>query len=176
MQEQVTVVDAIAQTKVAVVTEFSSAGADVDAAAANRAPAGAGGGGGGRGGRGGGFAGGGAGIAASVQPRPAVPVRWRILASGAVERSTDGGATWNPVAIDPPAHVTAGVAPTPTVCWVVGKGGVVLLSIDGQRFNRVSAPTDADLVSVRAVGAQIATVTAADGRMFATEDGGKSWK
>jgi len=173
MQEQVTI-DAVSQSKTVVIAEFSSATADVEAAPADRA---AGGGGGGRGGRGGGFAGGaGAGIAASVATRPTGPVRWRILGSGAVERSTDGGATWPPVAIDPPAQITAGVAPTPAVCWLVGKGGVVLLSIDGQRFNRVTAPTDADLVSVRAVGAQIASVTAADGRMFTTEDGGRSWK
>jgi len=172
MQEQVTVVDAIAQTKVAVVAEFSSASADVEAAPANRA---AGGGGGGRGGRGGGFAGGaGAGIAASVATRPTVPVRWRILASGAVERSTDG-VTWSAVTIDPPAQLTAGAAPSSAVCWLVGKGGVVLRSADGQRFARVTSPVEADLVAIRAVAGQV-TVTTADGRAFTTLDNGVTWR
>ncbi len=66
------------------------------------------------------------GVGASPAPMAgpsAGPVRWRILASGGVERSTTGGAAWEMVAIDSPAFITAGDAPGPAICWLVGRGG-----------------------------------------------------
>ena len=104
----------------------------------------------------------------------AVPY-WRVLASGTVERSTDAGATWSPLLIDPPAHITSGAAPTSAICWLIGRGGVVLISTNGQPFVRVTPPTAADLASVRATSARDATVTTTDGRSFRTTDGGATW-
>jgi photosystem II stability/assembly factor-like uncharacterized protein len=40
----------------------------------------------------------------------------------------------------------------------------------------VSIPATTDLASVRATDARQATVTAADGRIFNTTDGGASWR
>ena len=171
------VLDAVSASKAqAVIAEFSSAAADADVAAVPRAAGGAGGGGGRGGGRGGGVAAGAGAGTAMGATAPANPtVRWRILGSGAVERSTDAGSTWSAVTIDPPAHVTAGIAPARTVCWLVGKAGVVLRSTDGQRFERVTFPVDADLASIRAASGQF-TVTTTDGRTFTTTDDGKTWK
>lgn len=104
------------------------------------------------------------------------PVRWRIFASGNVERSTSGGASWEPVAIEAPAFVTAGDAPSPLVCWLVGRDGLILRSVDGVHFERLSLPDSANLVSVRALDASRATVTTTDGRAYATVDGGRSWQ
>jgi hypothetical protein len=174
MQERVMIVDALAAKTQAVIAEFSSAAVDADVAAVPRAAGGAGGGGG-RGGRGGGVAVGGAGMATNVTASASPPVRWRILGSGAVERSADGGSTWSAVTIDPPAQITAGVAPSRNVCWLVGKAGVVLRSTDAQRFERVTFPVDADLASIRAASGQL-TVTTTDGRTFTTTDDGKTWK
>ena len=101
--------------------------------------------------------------------------RWRIVASG-VERSTDGGLTWQPQSTGVATPLTAGSAPSPAVCWLVGPGGLVLLSTDGAAWQRASLPEAIDLQSVRASDAANATVTSADGRRFATTDGGKSWR
>ena len=103
--------------------------------------------------------------------------RWRVLASGQVERSLTNGASWEPTAIDPPAFVTAGAAPSAAVCWLVGRRGVVLSSTDaGAHFSRVAPPAVVNLVSVRATDSLHATVGAADGRTFTTSNGGASWE
>jgi hypothetical protein len=140
------------------------------AQAAVPAGAGAAAGGAGRGGAGGG---GSRGAAGGGQ---AAPVRWRILPTNAVERSTTGGASWQPIVIDPPANLTGGVAASSTVCWLIGRGGVVLRSVDGIHFDRVTFPETVDLASIRSTGAAQASVTTADGRVFVTIDGGLTWR
>jgi len=136
-------------------------------------------GGGGGGGRGGAVAGGAAPAAATPPPDAAPPVpfvRWRVFPSGVVQRSTDG-TTWTPLTIDPPAPgLIAGSAPYSNVCWLVGRGGLVLLALDGEHFNRVAFPEAVDLISVQASSARVATIGAADGRTFSTADGGFSWQ
>jgi hypothetical protein len=103
-------------------------------------------------------------------------VRWRIADGTRVERSTDGGATWQPQATGTAARLTAGVAVSPTICWIVGSGGVVLLSKDGRTWQRVAFPETVDLSAIRATDASTATVTAVDERMFTTTDGGTTWR
>jgi hypothetical protein len=134
---------------------------------------------------GGGVAGAGMGGAAARGARPnairevANPAssvtRWRILPSRDLERSTDDGRTWEPVAIDPPSLLTDGAAPSRLVCWLVGRAGVVLVTIDASHFTRVAFPEVIDLSTVHAVDALNATVTTSDGRSFETIDGGKTW-
>jgi hypothetical protein len=101
--------------------------------------------------------------------------RWRILPGGGVERSTDGGATWQTQSTGASATLTAGAAPGPTICWLVGPAGIVVLSTDGRTWQRVTFPEAVDLVSIRASDAANATVTAADGRSFTTSDRGRTW-
>jgi photosystem II stability/assembly factor-like uncharacterized protein len=79
------------------------------------------------------------------------------------------------VSIEPEIRVTSGAAPLPLVSWLVGPAGVVLLTTDGRTFSRLPFPEAANLVSVRATDARIATVTAQDGRTSATNDGGQTW-
>ena len=148
----------------AVVAQFSSA---TPPGVAGRAVAGAG--------RGGGGGGANRQVMADATPVTAVVPHWRVLASGTAERLTDGGVTWSAVLIDPPAHITSGAAPTSAICWLIGRGGVVLVSTNGQPFVRVAPPTAADLASIRATNALDATVTTTDGRSFRTTDGGATW-
>jgi hypothetical protein len=108
-----------------------------------------------------------------VSPNPAT--RWRIVANALVERSTTGGSTWEPAAINSPTELTAGSSPDPLVCWLVGRAGVVRLTMDGVRFQDVPFPEIVDLVDVRATSATTASVTAADGREFRTDDQGTTW-
>jgi hypothetical protein len=133
------------------------------------------GGGGGGGGRGGGRA---ASAPVFRQSALAPPVRWRILASGVVERSVDDGTTWTAIALnlEPAERVTRGAAPAPAVCWLVGRAGLVLLTTDGVRFERVKFPEATDLSSIRATDARQASITTADGRLFTTADGGVTWR
>jgi photosystem II stability/assembly factor-like uncharacterized protein len=98
------------------------------------------------------------------------------VAGTTVERSTDGGVTWQSQSTGAPVRLTAGVAPSSTTCWLVGAGGVVLVSQDGQRWQRVAFPEAIDLTAIRAINGSNATVTAADGRVFSTTDGGKTWQ
>jgi hypothetical protein len=131
--------------------------------------AGAGGGGAGRGGGGG--AGGVTGAARAI-----ARVSWRVLSSGQVERSINAGETWALVTILPAVTVVNGVAPSSSVCWLIGKGGIVLRSTDGVTFRRVQSPDVADLRSITAIDELQATVTTVDGRVFKTIDGGDNWK
>ena len=118
-----------------------------------------------------------AGVVAQMAPANQFqPSRWRVLASGSVERSSPPGAPWEPVAIGlARTAVTNGAAPSPLVCWLVGRNGAVFLTIDGRSFTRIMFPETVDLASVRATSARDATVTTTDGRTFATMDGGRTW-
>jgi hypothetical protein len=105
---------------------------------------------------------------------PDSAIRWRVSGS-TVQRSTDAGATWQPQSPGVDAQFTAGASPQPSVCWLVGRGGIVLLSTDGQSWRRVPFPQAVDLVAVKASSASSASVTTADGRVLATSDGGVAW-
>jgi hypothetical protein len=103
-------------------------------------------------------------------------VIWRLVAGTSIERSTDGGATWHAQSTGVTGRLTAGVAPSSSVCWVVGSGGIVVVSRDGQTWQRIPFPEAIDLTAIVATDGSNATVTTADGRMFNTTDGGKTWR
>ena len=103
-------------------------------------------------------------------------MRWRLRIAGSVDRSTDGGSSWQTQPTGFATPLVNGAAPTPTICWVVGKGGIVLRSTDGATWQRVGLPDAIDLTAIRASDAINATVTAADGRVFTTGDGGTTWR
>jgi len=102
-------------------------------------------------------------------------VQWRLSGVGIVERSTDGGASWERLPTGVAEALTAGAAPSATVCWLVGRDGLVLVSTDGQTWQRASAPANENLVAIDAVDTRSATVRTASGARFRTTDGGASW-
>ena len=102
--------------------------------------------------------------------------RWRITAPGVVQRTTDNGASWETQPTGARMPVTAGAASSDGVCWLVGRGGLVLLSTDGRTWARLKFPETTDLVSVAASNDKAAPVTAVTGRVFTTTDGGRTWK
>jgi hypothetical protein len=135
----------------------------------------------GRGGVGGGIS------AFSAAPEirsPQSDSRWRIVPPSGIQRSVDGGVTWavvDPVPVQPVAGaasatvLTTGASPSRDVCWIVGRAGMVLVTTDGATWQRRPIPEAVDLIAVRAIDARTATVTTADGRQFATADGGITW-
>jgi hypothetical protein len=100
---------------------------------------------------------------------------WRIAGGGSVERSEDGGVSWQRQFPDVGSQFTAGSAPSDTICWLVGRRGVIVLTTDAKDWKRIPPPTSADFVAIAAQGLSTATVTTADGRKFLTGDGGLHW-
>jgi Putative zinc-finger len=92
-----------------------------------------------------------------------------------VRRAPDGQVSWDRESPGLEGQITAASSPSPSVIWLVGRGGLVLLSLDGQTWTRRGIPVAIDLTAVRATDAASAVVTAADGRNFATSNGGLTW-
>ena len=114
-------------------------------------------------------------VAGAVVQSPDSAIRWRLIRQQ-VERSTDGGLTWKAQPTGTAVDLLAASSPAPSVCWIVGRTGVVLLSTDGESWRRLSSPdVTADLVAVTARDAVAATVTTADGRRYTTIDAGGTW-
>jgi photosystem II stability/assembly factor-like uncharacterized protein len=106
-------------------------------------------------------------------PNPSV--LWRIRPPAIIERSTDGGTSWEVQVTEAASELLAGSAVSDLVCWVAGRGGVVMRTADGMRWERVAAPTATDLVTVVASDATTAIVSAATGERYQTTDGGRTW-
>ncbi|HSC29820.1 MAG TPA: YCF48-related protein [Vicinamibacterales bacterium] len=101
--------------------------------------------------------------------------RWRFAAGRRVEHSTDAGKTWTEQTVPPDLVLLAGSSPSVSVCWIVGRGGAVLLTTDATTWQSVPIPERVDLTAVNATDARSATVRTADGRTFRTADGGRTW-
>ena len=101
--------------------------------------------------------------------------RFRLLPGGGVQRSADGGSTWRTEVTGATDTLRGGSSPSPSVCWLIGRAGMVLLSIDGRTWRRITFPETVDLLSIVATDQDSATVTTADGRSFVTVDGGQTW-
>jgi photosystem II stability/assembly factor-like uncharacterized protein len=108
-----------------------------------------------------------------VSPNPSH--RWRIAADGVILHSIDGGSTWEAQHTGASVTLTAGASPAPLICWLVGPGGLVLLSTDGRSWQALPFKENVDLLSVRATDDKTATVTAAGGGSFSTTDRGVTW-
>jgi len=106
---------------------------------------------------------------------PGGTVLWMFGAGGRLSRSRDAGATWHEQRSGVTVDLKAGEAPSPATCWIVGAAGTVLLTTDGERWERRPFPLPVDLTAVEASSARAAVVTTQDGRRFETLDGGLSW-
>jgi photosystem II stability/assembly factor-like uncharacterized protein len=80
------------------------------------------------------------------------------------------------VRANPTETVTHGVSPSGTICWFIGKDGLVLVTTEGTIFARVDLPVRVDVASIVATDARSATVTTVDGRTFHTDDSGRNWR
>jgi hypothetical protein len=105
------------------------------------------------------------------------PVRWRVAPNNLISRSLDDGATWTTVPLEAASvSLVSGSAPSANVCWLIGRMGTVFLSKNGEPFKQLAFPEPVDLTSILAMDDLRATVIAADGRAFRTEDGGQTWR
>ena len=111
----------------------------------------------------------------TVITTPDSDVFYRIAAGGFVEISENGGVTWQRQLLNPSAQFTAGSAPEPRICWLVGRSGIVFLTEDGKNWRQIPSPMSEDLIAVVAKSASNATVASDDDRKWTTDDAGKSW-
>ena len=115
--------------------------------------------------------------ATSALPSFAEPggrLRWRIADGRRLESSSDGGNTWTGQ-FTARARLRAGTAPAIDSAWAVGEGGLVLRFVVPGGWAEVARPAPATLVAVSATSGLAARVTADDGRVFETADGGVTW-
>ncbi len=113
--------------------------------------------------------------ASTIIQTPDPKVMWRVAGGNFVERTEDGGASWRGQVADSDALLTSGSAPTTKVCWLVGKAGMILVAKDSTHWKKIPPPVPADFVSIEAKNGSSATVVAADGQKFSTDNEGKKW-
>ena len=111
-----------------------------------------------------------------VIPTPEASVRYRLAGAGFVERTSDGGATWDGQLVSPNAKLNAGAAPDAKVCWLVGREGKIFLTRDGTNWAKIPAPATLDFIAVTATDASTATVTSANNKRFSTTNRGRTWR
>lgn len=102
---------------------------------------------------------------------------WRIGPAGRIERTNDGGKTWDAQSSGASEDLTSGSAPSDQVCWVAGNTGTLLFTQDGgKHWKRVTVPFAEDLGGVRASDAAHALIwDVANHQRFQTGDGGVTW-
>ena len=102
---------------------------------------------------------------------------WHVGQAGKIDRSSDGGKTWQPQPGGVSADLTAGSAASEKICWVVGKNGTILLTTDaGKHWKQLRSPIDADLGGIHATDATHAVIRdAANQNAYETSDGGVTW-
>ena len=101
---------------------------------------------------------------------------WRATPEGGVEHSTDGGTTWTRQLASTGGTLTAGSAPSGSVCWLVGRDATILRTVDGgASWTSIEAPLQSDVVGVSATDEQTVMVEFSSGQAFASTDGGSTW-
>jgi hypothetical protein len=118
---------------------------------------------------------------APLPPAPLLPAEQRDANAGEVQQraaaiARDAVAFCGPT--PPPANagqLTASSAPSSDVCWLAGRGGLVMRSVDGRTWQRIDFPETMDLTAITATDATNAVITDAGGRTFRTSDGGRTW-
>jgi hypothetical protein len=106
-------------------------------------------------------------------------VRWRLLSEGGIERSSDSGVTWLPQDSGVNVELIAGSAPSNTVCWIIGRAGTILKTIDGgSHWSKVAWPNPEEINGIQGIDGMHAIAydgTAGIPGRFATNDGGVTW-
>jgi hypothetical protein len=106
---------------------------------------------------------------------------WQITSDGKLQRSLDGGKSWESVALDLSGRLRV-VAATGFQVWAGGNGGVLLHSQDaGDHFMNVKVrqkhfALKGDIVTLSFPDAQHGRIETADHDVWTTNDGGKTWQ
>ncbi len=108
-------------------------------------------------------------------------VRWRVSSEGALERSGDGGRSWQTVRVGDSTARFRAVASMDGDVWVGGAEGALYHSADGGlTWKRVPVVAEdmvlaTDIARVEFKDAQHGSVTTKDGVTWVTNDAGATW-
>ncbi len=113
--------------------------------------------------------------AAAAPPAARANVNAARMSAGRADiEAPDGSRRWRLADYGP--GVTGGAAVSSTTCWLIGRDGLVMLSTDGNTFNRVDIPEKVDVIAITPTDGRSATITTGGGRQFITDDGGRTWR
>jgi hypothetical protein len=113
-------------------------------------------------------------------PSSGVAPRWTLAEDG-LQRSLDGGMTWQGVAVACACKLRA-LATVGAHVWVAGSHGALYHSSDaGEHWNRVFAsgmagPVATDIVGVEFTDPEHGKITTASRQVWTTSDSGDSWQ
>jgi hypothetical protein len=129
----------------------------------------------------------------ALQTSPAMMLRasprWSVTAAGILQRSFDGGTTWervNPAAIAGSAQTSAQgfrvVAASGLEVWVGGSAGILYHTSDGGSHWALVAPSDgavvlrADVLTIDFSDPRHGIISTANHELWSTADAGASWR
>ncbi len=102
-------------------------------------------------------------------------VAWQFGSDGAIMRSGNSS-PWLALRSGVTTDLLAASAPSNDVCWIVGKSGTIVRTLDGgAHWMVVKPPSRDDLTAISATDSNNATVIAPHGAHFVTHDGGVTW-
>lgn len=111
----------------------------------------------------------------TAAPVPAARAHWQISAAGLLERSYTAD-NWTPVLAETGAkfHVVSVIGNT---VWAGGAHGALYVSHDGgATWNSVAINTTATITSIHFSDDSQGTLETADGQVWKTSDGGRTWQ
>ena len=107
--------------------------------------------------------------------------KWQVTDAGNLQRSLDGGKSWESVSVGPAVRLRV-VAANGFQVWAGGNGGALFHSGDsGAHFaavkiHRKHVAVTGDIVSLTFTDARHGRIETADHDVWTTTDGGKSWR
>jgi hypothetical protein len=112
---------------------------------------------------------------------PKLPPRWTLTAAGTVQRSLDGGITWQRIQV---AHdrIFRSVAAAGPSIWLGGQNGILFHSSDaGQHWRQIKASAtkplpQSDIIGIEFEDGQHGKLTTASNESWITSDAGRSWQ
>ena len=118
---------------------------------------------------------------AMLVKRPTLGQRWSVSESGALQRSLDGGRSWNEIAVAGGVRFRA-LATVGQDVWAGGSGGALYHSTDnGEHWLLVPVQTNGralsgDILRIEFADPKNGVVTASTGETWTTSDGGATWR
>ena len=103
---------------------------------------------------------------------------WRLGPSGQLLLLDKASAGWQTQSSGVSVALTGGSAPTGNICWVVGREGTILLTVDGgEHWRKVASPIPGDIGGITATDGKHAVVwDTANHARYETSDAGVTWK